>query len=272
MQAQNDFVMPPSMSRNAPLKKPARFEARNTQAAAMSSGVPGGPSGMSAKIPRRGRPTVWRASLAPLPGKVRPAVERLEEGDQPLAEVAPEVEALRAVVDRGQRPELHRAVVGVGDLEPAHPAVPQRVGLAEPGHLPAEGLDRQAVVGVDLDRDEHLRRAPGPVLEGLRQDARHRDDEPSIVPAPHDHVGEEHLLDGAPLLVDDDGVAEAELLGARPRASCEHDHQGPLVSAPEAEAGDPDAPAPERTGPDHRHSEPPGHVSAAYDSGSRSME
>ncbi|MBD3854060.1 MAG: hypothetical protein IFJ96_04705, partial [Acidobacteria bacterium] len=69
------------------------------------------------------------------------------------------------------------------------------------------------LVGVEKDRSQDLGRPASPVLEGLLDESRERNDQATLVPDAHHDIGGGDLLDAAPLPLHDHHVVDPNRLG-----------------------------------------------------------
>src|SRR5436190_1286403 len=134
---------------------------------------------------------------------------RLEPGNQALAYVAAQIEGGGRVGRAHQRPDFDGPLGGVGHLEHGDAVIPLRRLGHDPLELAAQVVEGNSIVEVEDRTAQDVGGGAGPVLEGMLDEVRDRQDHSPRIPDAHDDIGERDLFDPAPLAFDHDDVVEA---------------------------------------------------------------
>jgi hypothetical protein len=133
----------------------------------------------------------------------------LQEFDQLLANLATQIPRRRSVVGAHERAQLDGGFLAVADLEADDLAVPQ-FGLSDDfDELVADDIDRGSVIDVEKYGADQLAAGSGPVLKWFLDEVAERNDQPPQIPQLDHDVAERDLLDIAGLVLDDDGIVDA---------------------------------------------------------------
>src|SRR5262249_33767096 len=139
----------------------------------------------------------------------------LKELDQLLAHVATQIPQRRSVVGADQGAQLDGGFLAIADLKACDLAVPQ-LGLPDNlRKLLADNFNRGGVIDIKENAANQLAAGPGPVLERLFDEIAERHDHTPQIPQLDHHIAERDLFDGAGLVLDDDGVIDADRLRDR---------------------------------------------------------
>ena len=157
-------------------------------------------------------------------GGARPRLFGDDPRDELLAHVGAQVGEVAGVLRGDEDAHGDRVLVRVRDLHAPRATVPQVGGGQELLDLGADEGHGRGPVELELDGAELGGGAARPVLEGRLREVTAGNDEATLVPDAHDHVGECDFLDraGFLLLAGDDDVAHADRVGEGQLQASEH--------------------------------------------------
>jgi len=139
----------------------------------------------------------------------------LQEGDEPFADEATEIERGRGVVGAHDGAKLHGPFGEIGDLKSGSATVPKFSVFQDAMKLLADGRDGERIIDIDTDGADDFGGSTRPVLERMFDEVGERNDKTAQIPKPDDDVGSLDFLDPAPLAFDDDRVVDANGLRER---------------------------------------------------------
>ena len=151
-----------------------------------------------------------------------------------LAHIAAQIEQRPRIGRADQHAHPHHAVDGVGHLQDTDASVPLRIRLQDAIQLGAHAVERHREVHVELSGAHQLRRVARPVLERLAGEVGTRQHESALIPHPDHDIGQGDLFDPAPLVLQDNDVADPDGPRERDLDAGEHRPQRGLRS----QAGD----------------------------------
>ncbi len=149
----------------------------------------------------------------------------LEPADHLLTDVAAKIPQLARGGRRNDAPDGDVAALGIDHLQGGSASVPQLRRADDPLQLDAHRLDRGHPIEREEDQPHELLIPPGPVLERLGDELGGGHDPLDAVPALDDDIGERDFVDGAPVVVDDDDVADTDGVGESDLDAGEHVRQ-----------------------------------------------
>ena len=162
--------------------------------------------------------------------RARPRLFGDDPRDDLLTQVRAQIGEVAGVLRGDEDAHGDRVLVGVRDLHAPRATIPQVGGGEELLDLGADEGHWCGPVELELDGAELGGGAARPVLEGRLREVTAGNDEATLVPDAHDHVGERDFLDGASffLLAGDDDVTHADRVGEGQLQAGEHIAEGLL--------------------------------------------